>query len=169
MFATHYHELAQLAESLPGLRNYNVEVKEMEDDVIFLHKIAPGSAERSYGIHVARLAGVPKPVLERATGILTELEARHKLPDAGRKPVVDPPERRKRKAKADDGLGLFGSRRRAALKGQTKAWQRPGGPTRSNDTAPARPSPPGALPCFYPLRGDGPSTEGVLRSNRRSR
>jgi DNA mismatch repair protein MutS len=108
MFATHYHELAQLAESLPGLRNYNVEVKEMEDDVIFLHKIAPGSAERSYGIHVARLAGVPKPILERATGILTELEARHKLPDAGRKPVVDPPERRKRKPKSDDGPGLFG-------------------------------------------------------------
>jgi DNA mismatch repair protein MutS len=108
MFATHYHELAQLAESLAHLRNYNVQVRELEDEVIFLHKIAPGSAERSYGIHVARLAGVPEPVLDRAAGILTELEARHQLPDAKRRPVVDPPERqRKRKPKGENGPTLF--------------------------------------------------------------
>jgi DNA mismatch repair protein MutS len=109
MFATHYHELAQLAETLPHLRNYNVQVREVDNDVVFLHKIAPGSAERSYGIHVARLAGVPTPVLERATGILAELEARHQLPEAQRRPVVDPPERprKKRPPKLEAGPTLF--------------------------------------------------------------
>src|SRR5262249_61037518 len=59
LFATHYHELAQLADRLPDLRNCNVLVRESEGEVVFLHKIAPGSADRSYGIHVARLAGGP--------------------------------------------------------------------------------------------------------------
>jgi DNA mismatch repair protein MutS len=77
LFATHYHELAQLAEKLPALRNYNVLVKEWQDEIVFVHKIAPGSADKSYGIHVARLAGVPKAVLERAQQVLTELETRH--------------------------------------------------------------------------------------------
>src|SRR5205823_6368762 len=63
LFATHYHELAQLSAKLPRLRNYTVQVRELERDVVFLHKIAPGSADRSYGIHVARMAGVPGPVL----------------------------------------------------------------------------------------------------------
>ena len=110
MFATHYHELAQLAESLPNLRNYHVQVKELDEDVVFLHKIAPGSAKRSYGIHVARLAGVPEPVLARAGGILAELESRHQLPDAGRRKVVEPPERPRRKPKpaAEAGPSLFG-------------------------------------------------------------
>jgi DNA mismatch repair protein MutS len=74
LFATHYHELARLAEKLPGLRNYHVRVHEGPDDIVFLHQIAPGSADRSYGIHVARLAGVPGPVLERARQVLGELE-----------------------------------------------------------------------------------------------
>jgi DNA mismatch repair protein MutS len=74
LFATHYHELAQLADKLPGLRNYNVLVREWQDDIIFLHKIAAGSADRSYGIHVARLAGVPDEVLDRAKEVLIELE-----------------------------------------------------------------------------------------------
>jgi DNA mismatch repair protein MutS len=77
LFATHYHELAQLADKLPALRNYNVLVKEWQDEIVFVHKIAPGSADKSYGIHVARLAGVPKPVLDRAQEVLTELETRH--------------------------------------------------------------------------------------------
>jgi DNA mismatch repair protein MutS len=77
LFATHYHELAQLAEKLPALRNYNVLVKEWQEEIIFIHQIAPGSADKSYGIHVARLAGVPKPVLDRAQEVLTELEMRH--------------------------------------------------------------------------------------------
>src|SRR5206468_12600335 len=80
LFATHYHELAQLATALPRLRNYNVLVRELDTEIIFLHKIAPGSAERSYGIHVARLAGVPEAVLSRATAVLESLEKQHELP-----------------------------------------------------------------------------------------
>jgi DNA mismatch repair protein MutS len=74
LFATHYHELARLAERLDGLRNCNVQVQEGPDDIVFLHKIAPGSADRSYGIHVARLAGVPREVVARAEQVLGELE-----------------------------------------------------------------------------------------------
>jgi DNA mismatch repair protein MutS len=76
LFATHYHELARLADRLPGLRNYNVLVEEGGGDIVFLHRIAPGSADKSYGLHVARLAGVPGEVLERAQQVLGELEAR---------------------------------------------------------------------------------------------
>ncbi len=74
LFATHYHELTQLAEILPGVRNYNVAVTEAEGHVVFLHKIIPGGSDRSYGIHVAQLAGLPKPVIQRANEIMTELE-----------------------------------------------------------------------------------------------
>jgi DNA mismatch repair protein MutS len=74
LFATHYHELTQLAELLPGVRNYNVAVTEADGSVVFLHKIIPGGADRSYGIHVAQLAGLPKPVIQRATDIMAELE-----------------------------------------------------------------------------------------------
>jgi DNA mismatch repair protein MutS len=77
LFATHYHELAQLAETLPNLRNCNVLVREWQDDIVFLHKIAPGSADKSYGIHVARLAGIPPEVLERAQQVLHQLETHH--------------------------------------------------------------------------------------------
>ncbi len=77
LFATHYHELAQLAERLPGLRNYNVLVHESADGIVFLHKVAAGSADKSYGIHVAQRAGVPAEVLERARQVLAELEALH--------------------------------------------------------------------------------------------
>ncbi len=75
LFATHYHELTQLADLLPGVRNYNVAVSEAEGRVVFLHKIVPGGADRSYGIHVAQLAGMPRPVIQRANEILRELEA----------------------------------------------------------------------------------------------
>jgi DNA mismatch repair protein MutS len=88
LFATHYHELAQLADKLPELRNYNVQVKEGIADIVFLHKIAPGSADRSYGIHVARLAGMPRPVLERAEQVLGELEGR--LPNGPGQPIILP-------------------------------------------------------------------------------
>jgi DNA mismatch repair protein MutS len=73
-FATHYHELTQLAELLPGVRNYNVAVSEADGQVVFLHKIVPGGADRSYGIHVGQLAGLPRPVVQRAGEILTQLE-----------------------------------------------------------------------------------------------
>jgi DNA mismatch repair protein MutS len=74
LFATHYHELTQLADLLPGVRNYNVAVTEAEGSVVFLHKIIPGGADRSYGIHVAQLAGLPRPVIQRANEIMRELE-----------------------------------------------------------------------------------------------
>ena len=74
LFATHYHELTQLADLLPGVRNYNVAVTEADGSVVFLHKIIPGGADRSYGIHVAQLAGLPRPVIQRATEIMRELE-----------------------------------------------------------------------------------------------
>ncbi len=75
LFATHYHELTQLAETLPRLKNVHVTVKEWGDRVLFLHRIAEGPADRSYGIHVAQLAGLPASVLERAREVLRELES----------------------------------------------------------------------------------------------
>jgi DNA mismatch repair protein MutS len=74
LFATHYHELIDLAKNLPRVRNYNISVAEQGDRVVFLRRIAPGGADRSYGIHVARLAGLPRPVLHRAEEILADLE-----------------------------------------------------------------------------------------------
>lgn len=74
LFATHYHELTQLADLLPGVRNHNVAVTEAEGKVVFLHKIIPGGADRSYGIHVAQLAGLPRPIIQRANEIMAELE-----------------------------------------------------------------------------------------------
>jgi DNA mismatch repair protein MutS len=74
LFATHYHELTQLAELLPGVRNYNVAVSETDGKVVFLHRIVPGGADRSYGIHVGQLAGLPRPVVQRASEILKQLE-----------------------------------------------------------------------------------------------
>ncbi|HNT53112.1 MAG TPA: DNA mismatch repair protein MutS [Anaerolineaceae bacterium] len=75
LFATHYHELTQLADILPGVRNYNVAVSEADGQVVFLHKIISGGADRSYGIHVAQLAGIPRPVIQRANEIMKQLEA----------------------------------------------------------------------------------------------
>jgi DNA mismatch repair protein MutS len=74
LFATHYHELTDLEGRLPGVRNLNIAVKEWKGDIIFLRKLVPGPADRSYGIEVAKLAGVPRPVLTRAKEILAELE-----------------------------------------------------------------------------------------------
>ena len=74
LFATHYHELTELEEYLPRVKNYNVAVIEQGDHVVFLHKIVRGGADKSYGIHVAQLAGVPQPVVNRAQEILQELE-----------------------------------------------------------------------------------------------
>jgi DNA mismatch repair protein MutS len=75
LFATHYHELTELANILPGVRNYNVAVAEEGEGIVFLHRLMPGGTDRSYGIHVAQLAGIPKSVINRATEILKELEA----------------------------------------------------------------------------------------------
>jgi DNA mismatch repair protein MutS len=79
LFATHYHELTEMANILPRVANYNVAVAEQGGEVVFLHRIVPGGADRSYGIYVARLAGVPKSVVERADEILRELESQHNV------------------------------------------------------------------------------------------
>jgi DNA mismatch repair protein MutS len=102
LFATHYHELAQLADSLTGLRNYSVLVREWRDEIVFLHKIAAGNADKSYGIHVAQLAGVPREVIERAREVLGELET-HSV-SAKRKQDAAP----KRRKPPTFQPGLFG-------------------------------------------------------------
>ncbi|MDH3603060.1 MAG: DNA mismatch repair protein MutS, partial [Candidatus Tectomicrobia bacterium] len=75
LFATHYHELTALADSLERVQNFNAAVREWGEKIIFLRKILPGSADRSYGIHVARLAGLPLSVIDRARQLLGALEA----------------------------------------------------------------------------------------------
>jgi DNA mismatch repair protein MutS len=77
LFATHYHELTDLSRRFTGVRNFNVAVREWEDQVVFLHRIVEGGTDRSYGIHVARLAGVPKAVLDRARQLMGELAVHH--------------------------------------------------------------------------------------------
>ena len=83
LFATHYHELTETAERLPAVRNYNLAVVEEGDQIMFLHKVVPGGADRSYGIHVAQLAGVPRPVLHRAEELLEQLESGEFRPGTG--------------------------------------------------------------------------------------
>jgi len=75
LFATHYHELIEMEEQLPNVRNFNLDVVEEGRDIVFLHQVVPGGADRSYGIHVARLAGIPAPVVHRAERLLEELES----------------------------------------------------------------------------------------------
>ena len=84
LFATHYHELTQLAEVLPRVRNYNVAVAEEDGEVVFLHRIVPGGADRSYGVYVARLAGMPSAVVNRAWEVLAELEGKSSSTANGR-------------------------------------------------------------------------------------
>jgi len=96
LFATHYHELTELAVILPRVKNYNVAVREWHDQVIFLHKILPGGTDKSYGIQVARLAGLPKEVIARAKEVLANLEeaelsaeGKPKLAKTKKKPAVE--------------------------------------------------------------------------------
>jgi DNA mismatch repair protein MutS len=100
LFATHYHELTDLADATPGVVNFHVSAREWKDDIVFLRKIVPGRSDRSYGIQVARLAGLPPPVIERAREILGALE-RDELTRSGRPSISgtrDDPQRQ---------LGLF--------------------------------------------------------------
>jgi DNA mismatch repair protein MutS len=99
IFATHYHELTQLADSLVAVRNYNVQVREIGDQVLFLHRLEPGGADRSYGIEVGRLAGLPPVILTRARQLLGLLEAEQIVPRSPRA-VAD-------KVMTNDQLGLF--------------------------------------------------------------
>ncbi|QDT06465.1 DNA mismatch repair protein MutS [Rubripirellula lacrimiformis] len=105
-FATHYHELTQLEESLPRVANLNVAVKEWDDEVIFLHRIVRGGADKSYGIHVARLAGIPTSVNERAKDVLAQLEADHR--DALDRPTIQSPGAKQGDANGKFQLTLFG-------------------------------------------------------------
>lgn len=91
LFATHYHELTDLENTLPAVRNWNVAVHEQNGDVVFLHRIVPGTADRSYGIHVARLAGVPREVLTRADSVLATWEGRAKTLQAPAQRMTDKP------------------------------------------------------------------------------
>ena len=104
LFATHYHELTDLEKSLTGVKNLNVAVREWQEEVIFLHKIIPGAADKSYGIHVARLAGVPLEVVQRAKEILAQLEEEH-LDAEGRAKIARP---RPAEKKTHIQLTLFG-------------------------------------------------------------
>ncbi len=104
-FATHYHELTDLATSLDGVRNMSVSVKEWDEKVVFLHKLIEGAADKSYGIHVARLAGVPKEVNERAKEVLAQLEDEHL--DGEGKPKIAA--RAKNKGVGELQLTLFGA------------------------------------------------------------
>jgi DNA mismatch repair protein MutS len=98
IFATHYHELTQLTEELAHARNYNVAVREAGEEVVFLHRLEPGGADRSYGIHVGRLAGLPVAVVERAWQVLALLEAGHHVAHRAPPPPPDAAQ-----------LGLFGA------------------------------------------------------------
>ena len=104
IFATHYHELTQLAQDLEAVRNFNVAVREVNDDVLFLHRLQPGGADRSYGIEVGRLAGLPREVLSRARQVLQLLEGEQLA--AGRR---QPNGNTKSDANVQDQLGLFAS------------------------------------------------------------
>ena len=85
LFATHYHELCALSDSKDAVANFNVAVREWNEDIIFLRKILPGPADKSYGIQVARLAGLPKPILDRAKEILSHLEMTSSEPTSEKK------------------------------------------------------------------------------------
>lgn len=110
LFATHYHELTELSLTLERIKNYHVSVKEWKEDVIFLRKIVPGPSDQSYGIHVARLAGIPRSVIERAKQVLFNLETKE-LDQEGR-PRIAYDSRRKRD---QDQLLLFEEDRERAL------------------------------------------------------
>jgi DNA mismatch repair protein MutS len=95
IFATHYHELTQLADELDAVRNFNVAVRETGDQVLFLHRVEPGGADRSYGIEVGRLAGLPDGVIRRARQVLRLLESEQlvrsqRTRGGGRSPLLNP-------------------------------------------------------------------------------
>jgi len=93
LFATHYQELTQLSKHLPRLQNFSVAVKEWNDEIVFVRRVIPGPADRSYGIQVARLAGLPLSVIDRAKTILSKLEsddADVALPAVGATPQAKP-------------------------------------------------------------------------------
>ncbi len=112
LFATHYQELTELAARLPRLRNFNVAVREWRDQVVFLRKIVPGGTDKSYGIQVARLAGVPREVIDRAKVILNNLEESELTPDGNVRQTARQRDREKlKKLQAHPQLDLFADTR----------------------------------------------------------
>jgi DNA mismatch repair protein MutS len=85
LFATHYHELNELEKNNVGIKNYHIEIKEATNKIIFLRKLAQGGSEHSFGIHVAKMAGMPKAIVDRANEILQELEQKHIANDGSQK------------------------------------------------------------------------------------
>jgi len=118
LFATHYHELTELARLLPATKNYNVAVREWGDQVIFLHKIVPGGTDKSYGIQVARLAGLPAPVLKRAKEVLRQLEE-DQIDDAGQPRLAKAKQKKEKAREVLRELDLFG--RGGSVEGQPPA------------------------------------------------
>ncbi|HEX2719227.1 MAG TPA: hypothetical protein VHM67_16290, partial [Gemmatimonadaceae bacterium] len=109
IFATHYHELVQLADELVAVRNYNVGVREVEGRVLFLHRLQPGGADRSYGIEVGRLAGIPETVLARAREVLHLLEGEQLVPALARTGTRERGADRGVRGADTTQLGLFAS------------------------------------------------------------
>jgi DNA mismatch repair protein MutS len=112
VFATHYHELTQLADEFVSVRNYNVAVQEVGERILFLHRLRPGGADRSYGIEVGRLAGLPAPVIARARALLRVLEGEQLVPALGSVAAGGTSGARARRAEpavepAVDQFGLF--------------------------------------------------------------
>jgi DNA mismatch repair protein MutS len=105
LFATHYHELTDLALTMDGVKNYNVLVREKDDRVVFLRKIVPGGSDKSYGIQVARLAGMPAEVVDRAKEILANLEE-GEIGESGQPKIAR--QRRPKAKPAGAQLDLFG-------------------------------------------------------------
>jgi DNA mismatch repair protein MutS len=108
LFATHYHELTAIAELLVNVRNCNVAVREWMDEVVFLHKILPGGTDKSYGIYVAKLAGIPRSILERSREILAELESTFEKEASGDKLT-------RQRTKKPDSAQLFDQKEKDVL------------------------------------------------------
>ncbi len=115
IFATHYHELTDLEQDLPGLVNLRLEIKEWQGRIIFMHKVGPGRSDKSYGIHVARLAGLPESVLKRAQEILTSLTVADARDHLSRRPDPGPDQAPATAAVAQSQLTLFQEGERDAL------------------------------------------------------
>ncbi len=120
LFATHYHELTELPNILPRCRNFNVGVSEEGERIVFLHKLIPGGADRSYGVHVAQLAGMPRPVVDRARELLAQLERQSsdfKLPTA---PPPVQPTRQQRTSESAGQMRMFNEAANPALEALKK-------------------------------------------------
>jgi DNA mismatch repair protein MutS len=118
LFATHYHELTELARLLPATKNYNVAVREWGDHIVFLRKIVPGGTDKSYGIQVARLAGLPAPVLKRAKEVLRQLEE-DQIDDKGLPKLAKAKQKKEQAREVLRELDLFG--RGGGMEGQPPA------------------------------------------------